>query len=182
MGALIAGMLSACTATPRVAVIRDPAADFSGYRSFTFHQPLGTDRESGTGTLLSQQLMNTTKLKLEALGYRFHQEKADLEVNFFVETREVVRGHRGPSVGVGYGVYHRNYGVWSGYETEIRQYTESTLHVDVVDTGRNQLIWEGVATERLTQHDIAFESENIPASLGQIFAGFPRAVDLDDAP
>ena len=39
--------------------------------------------------------MKATRLNLEALGYRLDQEKADLEVNFFVETREVVRGQRG---------------------------------------------------------------------------------------
>lgn len=178
-GWLIAILLGACTAAPRVAVIRDPAADYSRYASFTFHQPLGTDRESGTGTLLSQKLMSTTRLQLEALGYLFAEDGADLEVNFFVETREVIRGRRGPSVSVGYGVYHRHYGVWTDYETEIRQYTESTLHVDVIDAARDQLIWEGVATERLTEHDLTFESENVQASLQRIFAEFPRVAFPD---
>jgi hypothetical protein len=62
------------------------------FQSFGFHRPLGTDRESGTRTLLSQTLMKTTRMKLEALGYRFDQEGADLIVNFFIETREVVQG------------------------------------------------------------------------------------------
>jgi hypothetical protein len=172
-GCLIGLLIGGCASAPRVAVMRDPDADFSRYASFGFHRPLGTDRESGTGTLLSQTLMKTTRMKLEALGYRFSQEGADLIVNFFVETREVVQGRRGPSYSIGYGAYHRHYGVWTDYETDIRQYTESTLHVDVVDAERDQLIWEGVSTERLQEHDLVFETENVESSLARIFADFP---------
>jgi hypothetical protein len=100
-GCLVGLLVGGCASAPRVAVIRDPDADFSRYESFGFHRPLGTDRESGTRTLLSQTLMKTTRMKLEALGYRFDQEGADLIVNFFIETREVVQGQRGPSYSVG---------------------------------------------------------------------------------
>ena len=172
---LIGILLGACASAPRVAVIRDPSADFHSYASFGFLKPLGTDRPDSTGTILSQQLMKSTRTELEALGYRFDTDDADLRVNFYVETREVVQGRRGPSVSVGYGVHHHPYGVWSGYETEIRQYTESTLHVDIVDTARNQLVWEGVATERLTEHDLSFEGQRIASSLARIFSEFPRA-------
>jgi hypothetical protein len=182
-GCFIGLLLSACASAPRVAVIRDPDADFARFARFGFYEPLGTDRESGTGTLLSQTLMNATRMELEALGYRFDQENADLRVNFFVETREVVQGRRGPSFTVGYGAYHRHYGVWTGYETDIRQYTESTLHVDVVDVEQDQLVWEGVSTERLVEHDLAFETENVKSSLARIFADFPRRrLVLMDAP
>lgn len=166
-------LMIGCVSTPRVAVIRDPEADFDRYTTFGFYQPLGTDREGGTGTMLSRTLRNATRAELESLGYRFDQDNADLRVNFFVETREVIRGQRGPSFTVGYGVYHRHYGVWTGYDTDIRQHTESTLHVDVVDTGRDQLVWEGISTERLRDHDLAFEPDNLESSVARIFADFP---------
>jgi hypothetical protein len=174
LGATILLLLGACAATPRVSVIRDPEADFSRFSSFGFRQPLGTDREEGTGTLLSLSLKEGVRVELESLGYVYDPEAPDLRINFFVETREVIQGRRGPSFGVGYGHYHRHYGVWTGYETQIRQYTESTLHVDVIDAERDQLVWEGISVERLTGHDLAFEPENISPSLAQIFANFPR--------
>ncbi len=174
LGAMILVLLGACAATPRVSVISDPGADFSRFISFGFQQPLGTDREDGTGTLLSRSLQDAARMELESLGYRFDPEAPDLELNFFVETREVIQGRSGPSFSVGYGYYHRHYGVWSGYETHIRQHTESTLHVDVIDAERDQLIWEGISVERLSGHDLAFEPENIPPSMAQIFAKFPR--------
>ena len=170
---LIIALLSACASSPRVAVIRDPEANFASYATFGFHEPLGTDREGGTGTVLSQTLKQAARLELESRGYRFDQEGAELRVNFFTETREVVESRHGPSYGIGYGIYHRHYGVWTGYETEIRQYQESTLHVDVVDAARDQLVWEGVVTERLIEHDLAFESDNIGSSIKRVFAEFP---------
>lgn len=173
-GIMVLALLGACAATPRISVIRDPDADFAGFTSFGFQQPLGTDREDGTSTVLSRSLKDAARTELESLGYLYDAEAPDLRLNFFVETREVIQGRRGPSVAVGYGYYHRSYGVWTGYETEIRQYTESTLHVDVVDVQRNQLIWEGIAVERLSGHELAFESENVVPSVAKVFADFPR--------
>jgi hypothetical protein len=167
-------LLNGCVSEPRVAVISDPGADIGAFETFAFHAALGTDREDGPRTLLSRALMNATQRELESLGYRLQEEGADLTINFFVETREVIRGRSGPSVAVGYGWYHRHYGVWTDYETDIRQHTESTLHVDVVDTAREQLVWEGISIERLKEHDLAFESENVASSVARIFADFPR--------
>jgi hypothetical protein len=167
-------LLCGCASQPRVAVISDPSADIGSFETFGFQQALGTDREDGTRTLLSRTLINAARRELESLGYRFQEAGADLTVNFFVETREVIQGRRGPSVAVGYGWYHRHYGVWTGYETDIRQHTESTLHVDVVDTGREQLVWEGISIEHLQEHDLAFEAENVESSVARIFADFPR--------
>jgi hypothetical protein len=174
VGWVTAGLVAGCASAPRVAVIRDPEADFGRYSTFGFYEPLGTDREGGTGTILSRTLRNATQRELESLGYRLDQDNADIRVNFFVETREVIQGRRGPSMSVGYGVYHRHYGVWTGYETDIRQYTESTLHVDVIDAEEDQLIWEAIATERLADHDLAFEQGNVESSVARIFADFPR--------
>ncbi len=171
-------LLGACAATPQVSVIRDPGADFSRFASFGFRAPLGTDRDTGaeksTRTLLSRTLMNAARTELESLGYVFDADSPDLELNFFVENREVIQGRRGPSYSVGYGYYHRHYGVWTDYQTDIRQYTESTLHVDVIDVEKNQLLQEGISVERLSGHDLAFEPDNVVASLAQIFADFPR--------
>jgi hypothetical protein len=96
-------------------------------------------------------------------------------VNFFVETKEVIEGLRRPGFGFSYGIFHRHYGVWSGYDTDIRQYTEGTLHVDVVDAESNQLAWEGIARSRRADGDFAFEPERVQQAVARVFAGFPPA-------
>jgi hypothetical protein len=178
---LAVAALAGCAALPRVDVARDPQADFSTYRTFAFHDPLGTDRSDGTRTVLSQTLKQATRNGLEALGYRFVEAgDADLEVNFFVETREVIEGLRRPDLAMRYSYFHRHYGVWSDYgTTEIRQYTEGTLHVDVVDAARRQLVWEGLARGRLSEADFTVRSEEVTAAVRSVFARFPRRVATD---
>ncbi|MGE0624825.1 MAG: DUF4136 domain-containing protein [Pseudomonadales bacterium] len=166
-------LVVACASTPRISVVRDPGADIAGYQTFAFYEPVGTDRPDGTGTVLSQNLKQAARRELESLGYAYDIAHPDLRLNFFVETREVIEGYPGPDVAVGYGYYRHPYGVWSGYYTDIRQYTESTLHVDVVDEERNQLVWEAVSTERLQDHDLTYEMENVSSSIAEIFADFP---------
>ncbi len=172
--ALVAVALAGCAGAPRVEVARDPQADFSEYDTFTFQQPLGTDRQDGTVTVLSQNLKRHARRELESLGYRYVEEGADLRVNFFVATREVVEGMSRPGVGVRYGTFHSRYGVWLGYETDVRQYTEGSLHVDVVDAERNQLVWEGIAQRRLREGDFTYRPEDVDEAIRRVFASFPR--------
>ena len=172
LGALIIG---GCATAPRVSWVASPEADLASYRTFAFFTPLGTDREEGTGTILSETLRRETRQQLEARGLVFVAEDPDLLVNFFVETREVIEGVQRPGVGIRYGVFHRHYGVWADYETDIRQYTEGTLHVDVVDADRDQLVWEGVAQQRLPEDDFTFQPEQVRTAVRLVFAEYPAA-------
>jgi len=173
LGVISLALATGCVSSPRVSVARDPGADFSTFQTFAFYEPLGTDRPDGTITVLSQNLKQAVRRELESLGYTYEAANPDLRVNFFVESREVIEGRQGPAIDVGYGMYRHPYGVWTGYDTDIRQYTESTLHVDVVDEERNQLVWEAVSTQRLKDHDLTYEQNDAIGSIATIFADFP---------
>lgn len=181
---LLVAWLGGCAAAPRVDVARAPETDFSPYATFNFHEPLGTDREQGTTTILSQNLMQATRAELEARGYRYVEDGADLQVNFFVESKEVVESlRRRPDVSFSYGLFHRHYGVWTGYDREVEQYTEGTLHVDVVDAESNRLVWEGISRARGNDADFAFDPERVRAVVAQVFGNFPpRAADVLQQP
>jgi hypothetical protein len=175
-GLLLGVVLGGCATAPRVDVDRDPQADFSGYATFGFHAPLGTDRPDGTATLLSRTLEQTARAELEALGYRHVEQGGDLEINFFVVTREVVEGmaRSGVGVGIGYGWFHSRYRVWADYPSQrVRQYTEGSLHVDVIDSARRQLIWEGIARDRLTEG--VFDRDEARQAVAEVFEHFPPA-------
>lgn len=166
-------MLVGGCASTHVEVARSPEADFDRYATFSFFQPLGTDREKGTGTILSQTLKRAARADLEGRGYRYLTEGGDLQVNFFVETKEMLEG-RSPSVGVSYGIFHRRYGVWTDYDTELHQYTVGTLHVDVVDVRTDQLAWEGVAQARQPDTGFVFDPKKVQEAVERVFAKFPR--------
>ena len=61
----------------------------------------------------------------------------------------------------------------SGSTTEIVQRTEGTLGIDTVDRARDQLVWEGAATQRVTDSTRRNQSEVLDVAVSEIFAKFP---------
>ena len=57
--------------------------------------------------------------------------------------------------------------------TTVTQTTEGTIAVDVVDAARNQLVWEGAATGRVTYSTRRNLEETIHDAVADIFTEFP---------
>ena len=161
-GMLAAMFLAGCASGPSIYVNADPAANFSGYRTYNFMNPLGTDRP-GYSSVLSEYLRTAASRELEARGYR-KGDNPDLLVNFNVQTKEKVQTTSvpsGPAYGGYYGYRSGYYGTWGGYETQVTQYTEGTLTVDVVDAARKQLAWDGTAVGRVREVARVLEIEHL---------------------
>lgn len=171
-----------CTSGPRVRAERDSTADFSRYRTFAFADPLGTDR-AGYQTMVSQYLKAATQHELEARGLRLVEADPQLLVNFNGRLSEKFRTTTVPasrmSVGFGYGGYYHYrtgfYTTWPLYppETQVTSYTEGTLNIDVIDAGRKQMIWEGVAVGRVTDKMMDNLEPEIDEAVASIFANYP---------
>ena len=164
--------LSGCASGPTVITNSDPSVDFMAIRSFDFLSPLSTDR-GNTRTLLSTQLINATTAELESRGWRRDSASPDVLINFLVETQEQIRS-RPTSGSVG---MHRSgrYGTWGGTMSTqtIEQVTQGVLSVDMIDPARNQLIWEGSATNRVTEQIRRNQAEAAQAFVTEIFREFP---------
>lgn len=177
--AVLGLLATACATGPKLYANQDPGADFAGYRTFAFADPLDTDRPQYS-SVLSGYLKAAARRELEARGYQYREADADLVVNFHVETKEKISSTStptGPTVGMGYGYYGyrgMNYGVWSGYETQVTQYTEGTLNVDIIDRERKRLVWEGIAVGRINDK----VRENLQAAVdevvGLVFGRYPH--------
>jgi Domain of unknown function (DUF4136) len=167
-------LLAACATTPQVSVVGDPQAEFARYATYSFAKPLGTDRETGISTVLSNLLRSLARTELESRGFSYVETGGDLEVNFFVETKEKIESHYDPGWGMHYGYWNYPYGVWADYDhTHIHQYTVGTLHLDIVDLARKQLIWEAIAQGRV-KTDFTYEQDDVRAAMAEMFTGFPR--------
>lgn len=145
-------ILAACTSGPRIITNSDPAADWSSYRTFGFFDPLGTDR-GNVRSLMSNTLIESTTREMQAAGFTLSDANPDLLINFVVSTRETIQTR--PSTSASMHHSRGRYNTWSGWSaststTEVVQRTEGTLAVDIVDRARNQLVWEGGATKRVT--------------------------------
>jgi hypothetical protein len=172
---LIVAMTAACSSGPRI--ITNSAPDFSpiNYKTFGFFQPLGTDR-GNVQSLESKQLIVSTTRELEMAGLRRVDSNPDLLVNFVLATRETLQTRPSSSAGVHHG--RGRYGTWGGYSmsmstTEVVQRTEGTLGVDIVDVSRNQLVWEGAATARVTDSMRENRDQVLDSAIADIFAKFP---------
>jgi hypothetical protein len=168
-------LLAACESGPNI--ITNSAPDFSlaGYQTFGFLQPLSTDR-GNVQTLTSATLIEAATFELQNAGLRRDDTNPDLVVNFVISTRETLQSR--PSSGASMHHGRGRYGTWGGYSmsmstTEVVQRTEGTLGVDIIDASRLQLVWEGAATQRVTDSMQQNRDQILRDVVAEILAKFP---------
>ena len=168
-------ILASCASGPRIITNSDPSADWSSYRTFGFFDPLGTDR-GNVRSLMSNTLIDSTTREMQAAGFALSDAKPDMLINFVVSTRETIQTR--PSTSASMHHSRGRYNTWSGWSaststTEVVQRTEGTLAVDIVDQARNQLVWEGAASKRVTNSTRENQDQVLDDAIGEIFAQFP---------
>ena len=178
----VALALAGCaTPGPTIRAEYDRTADLRQYQTFGYFSPLGTDKERYQ-SVISTYLKAATRRELEARGFRYDETAPQLLVNFGAKLDERLRVSEMPTPtagmfgGRGYYRYRSGrYGTWPlyAYETQVEQYKEGTLNVDIVDAARKQLIWEGVAVGRATQATLDNVQATVDASIAGLFAKFP---------
>jgi hypothetical protein len=151
-------VLGACATGPKFYSTVNPQANFASYQTYSYVTQLGTDEPNRPASLLTQFLKAAVDREMQGRGFRYVESGGDLLVNFYVNTQEKVQARTTSSVGMTYGRYgyygYRGayYGPWGGYsETEVTQYTEGTLNIDLADASRRELVWEGVAIGRIRE-------------------------------
>ena len=174
-------LLAGCATGPSIYTTTAPGADLTGYERFAFVDPLGTDR-AGYASIISQQLAFSTRRELELRGleYAENAEQADLLVNFFgdlneqIRTRQVTDPLYGPSF---YNFRYGYYNPWPAYttSTEVQQYSEGTLVIDLIDAQSNQMVWEGPARNEVTERSRREAASRLDNAVKQIFSDFPLA-------
>ena len=172
---LFATLLTACASGPKITANQNPGIDLANFRTYQFANPLATDRPDGTTSLVSTYLMQATEREMSARGYRKVEVLPDLVINFYLNTKEKIQARTSPAAGAYYGYRRGYYGAWGGYgtETTVTQYTEGTLHVDLVDARRNELAWEGIAQGRIRSDVMENLQERAGIVMGEIFARYP---------
>lgn len=172
-------VLAACATGPRITAEADPRADFSRFNTFAFYAPLAVESE-GYETPSSRAMRAAVRRELESRGYRYLEgdaAKPDLWVNInaYIERRTGVT----TTPTVDYGYYYsyrarRYYAVpyWNE-RVDTYRYTEGTINVDLVDVGRNALVWEGIAVGRASNLKADERDARIGAVVADIFARYP---------
>jgi hypothetical protein len=162
-----------CASGPTIHTNSDPTADFMAISTFGFIQPLSTD-SGNVQTLLSTQLIAATTDEFEMRGWSLDLSNPDVLINFLFETQEQIRS-RNTSAGVS--TMHRSgrYGGWGASMSTptIEQTTQGALSIDIIDPTQNRMIWEGTATNRVTDSLRDNQAETVRTFVAAILADFP---------
>jgi hypothetical protein len=168
-------VLVACASGPTIRSNVDPAADFNRYKTYGF-----LDEVSGKppqyASFATQYLKSSISGQMERRGYQ-RSPDPELLVNFNVATKDKVSVTQTPassSMYYGYrgGMY--GWGMGVGTETNVQNYTEGTLNIDVVDRAQKKLLWEGVAIGRIKEKALNDPKPAIEAVVAKVFEKFPE--------
>jgi hypothetical protein len=166
-------LFQGCASKPDLRADYDKSVDFAKYRSFNFVKTPSTET-LGYGNLVTQQMESSIKSELEKRGYS-QADKPDLLVNFSGKLQEKADIQSTPSAGYYYG--YRGYGAWPGYaygtDVQTVRYTVGTINVDLIDAGRNQMVWEGVAVGEVTKKHLENREAAIAKAIEKIFSKYP---------
>ncbi|MET0717791.1 MAG: DUF4136 domain-containing protein [Pseudoxanthomonas sp.] len=169
-------LLAGCASGPQISSEADPEADFGAYRTFGFYAPLALEKE-GYATPTTDRIKAATRAQLESRGYVYSANDPDLWVNLnaYMQKRTDVTSYPTVDYGYYYSYRARTYlavPYWRD-ETMVRNYTEGTLNVDLVDRRKNRLVWEGIAVGRIAKLKPEERAARIDSTLAEIFARYP---------
>lgn len=181
--ALLLVVLAACATGPRIHTHTDPAIRLPEYRTYGFVEEPGTNR-AGYSTFVTAYFKEAIRREMDARGYVYAESDPDLLVNFNANAREVTEVRStpslaGPEFGFGYYGYRSGlymYGPWYpfyGRDIDTVRYTIGTANVDIVDSRRKAMVWEGVAEGRLSREAMRQPQQAISDAIADMFKDFP---------
>ena len=176
MAAAAVLLLAACATGPRVTSDVDPSANFAQYRTFAFYTPLAIESQ-GYATLTSGRTKDAARAQMEARGYVYDEKSPDLWVNLNAYMQEKTGVVSVPEVDYDYYYSYRarryvSVPYWRD-RTDVYQYTEGTLNVDLVDARENRLVWTGVAVGRVGRTKPEERGAKIDAAIAEIYLRYP---------
>lgn len=169
-------VLAACATGPRVSTDADPRTDFSRFQTYAFYDPIAME-QSGYTSYLTEQIRSSVRREMDRRGYGFDEADPDLRVNFQGVIREKTDVYSIPRSDVHYFYNYRARSymampVWYD-DTQVSQYTEGTLTIDLVDADRNHLVWTGSAIGRVVQRTPGERAAEADRAVAAIFEAFP---------
>lgn len=168
---LVAFMLASCS-TVKVTTDYDTSTDFSKYKTFAFYKK-GIDKAE-ISDLDKRRILKAIESELLAKGFT-KSENPDILVNIFTKSRRKVDIYNNYNYWY-YGWYPWYYG--PNFGVQVSEYTEGTLFVDLIDSSKKELAWQGIGSGGLnTSGNIAKKEERIKDFVSQIMEKYPPEIE-----
>ena len=127
----------------------DPAIDFSTYKTYMWYTgKMPADDALSANPLIKKRVEAGVDKALEAKGFTVGAEDAfDYVVIIHAGNKEKMQITNYGYSGYGYGRYGHGWGGYGGYsQTDVHQYDETTLVIDILDAKSKEMVWRGTAT------------------------------------
>jgi hypothetical protein len=146
-------LLAACASGPSFVSNTSDGADFRAFKTYNFFPQLGTDRDNGVRTPISSRLMAAMEREMESRGLS-RSDSPDLLIDFNVWAEDRVDIRSTPTHTVHRSHWNRGFSTWPTYNTTVRQYTEGSLLIDLIDPRSGTLVAEAAASQRISDNSL----------------------------
>jgi len=174
---MIIALLAACASSPNIQTDYDRSVDFSQYKTYGYYNPMGIENPNYS-SLLGQMFREAIDTQMTSRGY-VKSNNPDLlfNVSARLEDKTKVTTMTNPGMYGGYYGYRGGmYAPWGGYgygtSTQVSQYTEGTINVDMVDPKLKRMLWEGVAIGRVKDQNKNLR-QDVMTGVAEMFEGYP---------
>jgi len=169
-------VIGGCTTTappPQPKSMRNPQVDFNAYRTFGWP---GDNPDSASGEpvlLLDASIRAAIKNELTRRGYAEAPAGTTPDLRIVYETASAEKIENNPvRVGVGVGSWGGNAGGSVNVGTpSIRSFKEGTLVVHAIDNARNEEVWQGRVSNRITKGSV--DDAAIASAVAAALRDFP---------
>lgn len=163
--ALMAMIIITSCSPLRVSSDYDEAADFTQYKTFSFHDK-GIEKLQ-LNDLDKRRVINAVTTELTAKGMQPAKDQPDVVVNILASNKEKidVNYYNDPF----WGWY---YYPWGMNQASVNQYTEGTLIIDLIDNKTNTLVWQGQGSG-FRVDNIQNKAETIKEAINIIMSHYP---------
>ncbi len=153
-------ILSGCSSL-RTAFDYDKEADFTKYKTFAFYKE-GMD-QLNLNDIDKKRFIKAITNEMQKMGMVKSTTTPDLLVNV------IVKGKERTSITDNY----YGYGWWYSMPSiTVRQYTENTIYIDLVDRAKNQLVWQGKGVGEFLEKE-KDRGARIEEAVSMILAQYP---------
>jgi len=156
----------------------DMAADFSNLKTFTWY--LAKQKKTGDlrvdNPLLDSRIRKAVEKSLAQKGYqKIIKGTPDFYVSYKYGILTRIRSERvRTGIGFGFGGSGSFGGIGIGTGSDVREYDEGMLVIDITDTKNQKLLWRGTGTRRVSRHsDPEKTTKEVNENVDKILAQFP---------
>ncbi len=154
------------------------AADFSNLKTFDWY--LAQQKKTGDlrvdNPLLDSRIRKAVDRSLAQKGYqRIFQGTPDFYVGYKYGILTRIGSKRvRTGIGFGFGGSGSFGGIGIGTGSDVREYDEGMLVIDITDAANKKLLWRGTGTRRVSRHsDPAKITKEVNENIEKILAQFP---------